>query len=369
MTVSAKKVNLKGKVAKNGQVRSESKGKGQGTPKPKATAKKSPFLSFKAPTAAKAAKKKVAPLTQKGQVKSRVPRYFDPLVNVDVPVVQSDGNAIPVKGLARFDFQHHDEPKLLLVTNNGIDSNVGILLHLTANTPGDPYSVGAVDVLTLPTMTVPAVRGGATAARAMKISCSVINSANGYKRGGRVTTFNTSQRLDQIESSSLGLGYKVSTLVNGIKTNPESRRITGNVLARPAHIIGFPVDTPSYNGFARWEGDHSSTGTPLTPEQAFLTFMAHVTAGDATILSNIGSHATQRPMSTICYMFEPSDDVQDYSITVRANYYTRWPLTTIMGQKQTRIKEAPAHLINEAANKAEAQAQELHALMPFAADM
>jgi len=249
----AKKANLaKGgwaqKVAKKLQV--------QGAAKAKTQAKK-PTVLPKAPTAAKVAHKKIAPLTQKGQVKARVPRFFDPMVNVDVPVVQSDGNAIPAKGLARFEFQQSNAPKLLIVTNNGIDCNVGILCHLTMATPGAfppemDYTVGGVDVITLPTLAVPCTRGGATAARAMKFSVSVINSSNGYKRGGRVTTFNTSQRLDLVQTANDGLGFSLENIVKGIRSSPESRRITGNVLARPAHIIGFPVDTPSYNGFARW---------------------------------------------------------------------------------------------------------------------
>jgi len=64
-------------------------------------------------------------------------------------------------------------------------------------------------------------------------------------------------------------------------------------------------------------------------------------------------------MSVIAFIFDPATDPQDYSVTVRASYYTRWPLTSVPGQSMRNIPTADAKIINLVRDHAESTANDL----------
>merc|ERR1711964_258984 len=64
-------------------------------------------------------------------------------------------------------------------------------------------------------------------------------------------------------------------------------------------------------------------------------------------------------MSVIAYVFDQVADPQDYSVTVRASFYTRWPLTTVPGQSMKPIPTASPKIVNHVRDQAESYANEL----------
>jgi hypothetical protein len=253
------------------------------------------------------------------------------------PSVTSDGKALPHSGLVSHDFTvGNTNTTLLVVTNTGNSGTVAEKIDLD---PSGGFVSGTNQLFTIPTLAAPDVSGGASASRAMKFSVSVVNCSNALKRGGRVTYLNSSQRLPARSSTP---ATKYADIISAVKSSPYRRRITGDCLSHPTHLIGFPVDTIAYTSFNAHQGTLSS--------DAFFTYVAGASASDTP---------SPRPMSVIVFVFDPVADQQDYSVTIRASYYTRWPLTSVPGQSMRNIPTADAKLINYVRDHAESTANDL----------
>lgn len=298
----------------------------------------------KAPANKQMVQKKPAPKPQRAtptvQRKKAPVGHFNllnPMVPQLMPVLASDGKAFPLTGLASGDFTvGPDEKAILIVTNTGSSSNVGYFRKVNATTgafiPGEGFD------LNIPTLVTPDTGGGASAIRAMKLSCSVVNVTNALKRGGRVTYLNSSQRLPPFLTED----DPFSAIFQGVRDSPHRRRITGDDLVTPKQLIGYPCDNSAYTTFTPHHGQTDAT-----------TFLGHCLTASSAV------PAAARPMSVIVWMFEPPADVNDYSITVRASYYTRWPLTSVPGQAMRDIPHAPPALINSHRDHAENTANDL----------
>lgn len=249
------------------------------------------------------------------------------------PNVISDGRALPHTGLVSLDFVVGTvNSTLLFVTNTGDSGTVGVVMNVS---PAGAY-VDGLQMFTVPTLAAEDAAGGASASRAMKISLAVTNCSNSLKRGGRVTYLNSSQRLPMMSSSSL------DTIITAIKSSPYRRRITGDILRTPTHLIGYPVDNVAYGTFR--------------PHRGTLT---HAQFGQYIYGAGGTDGPLPRPMSVICYVFDPTGDPQDYSATVRTSMYTRWPLTSIPGHSMKNMPTATAALINHVRDHAESTANDL----------
>jgi len=178
---------------------------------------------------------------------------------------------------------------------------------------------------------------GPTAARAMKFSVSVVNCSSPLKRAGRVTYINSSQRM-----AAIGANNNFTQVITAIKSSPYRRRITGDLLSKPTHLIGYPVDNTFYNLFNAFRGT-------LTADQ----FMQYTNNGGE------GVGPVNRSMSIVAYVFDPVTDHQDYSLTVRASFYTRWPLTSVPGHHMKNIPTADAKIVNHVRDSVESTANDL----------
>lgn len=269
--------------------------------------------------------------------KVKVPNFLDPLSAMASPSVTSDGKALPHTGLVSGDFVvGTTDRSMLVVTNTGHSGTVAILVNV--DSAGAPTEGG--QLFTIPTLAVSDSEGGASASRAMKFSVSVVNCSNALKRGGRVTYLNSSQRLPSTYTATGTRDY--NPVIEAIKSSPYRKRITGDVLGTATHLIGFPVDNTVYNAFSAHHGT-------LTSEE----FWKYVTGASS------GFEPSPRPMSIIAFVFDPAGDAQDYSVTVRSSYYTRWPLTSVPGQSMRAMPTADARLINHVRDQAEAKANDL----------
>jgi hypothetical protein len=249
----------------------------------------------------------------------------------------SQGKALPHNGLVSGDFVVGSTNTTLLVcTNTGDSGTVGVLWNVS---PAGEY-VDGQRVFTIPTLAAADNENGASAVRASKLGVSVSNCSNALKRGGRVTYINSSQRLP-LRSTNSAVRYAAN--IEGIKDSPYRRRITGDMLGRPMQLISYPVDGAEYESF------NPHHGTLTESEFCAYCFRASIT----------DSVPHTRPMSIIAFIFDPVAEPQDYSVTVRASYYTRWPLTTVPGQSMRLMPTADAKLINRVRDHAENTANDM----------
>lgn len=262
--------------------------------------------------------------------------FLDPMSPVPAPSVTSDGKALPHTGLVSHDFVVGAvNTTVLLVTNTGDSGTVGMVFNVNAN--GD--YVDGIQILTVPTLAAADTAGGPSASRAMKFGVSVVNCSNSLKRGGRVTYLNSSQRLPAESSIA-----QFAPMITAIKSSPYRRRITGANLGLPTHLVGFPIDNAAYTTFSAHRGT-------LTNDQ-FRAYVFGAAAG-ATL------ETQRRPMSTVAFIFDPTSEAQDYSVTIRSSMYTRWPLTSVPGQSMRNMPTAAAKDINLVRDHAENTANDL----------
>jgi hypothetical protein len=283
-----------------------------------------------------------APGPGKGTARRHLPFFLDPMCPHPVPSLASDGKALDYTGLASSDFQVDTvNQTLLIVTNIGNSGSVAYTVKVNAD--GQAIT-GSPQVHTIPTLALSAKAGGPSATRAMKLSVSVVNCSNNYKVGGRVTYINSSQRLPPRMSSAL---TEYASILSGIKTSPYRKRINGKELMEPKQLIAYPVDNTEYSMFREFAGTLDVDG-----------FLTHVcTGGDGQ--TTLDADVNPRSMSICAWVFEPASDVQDYSFTVRASYYSRWPLSSVPGQSMRPVPTAPAGIINHVRDVAESHASEL----------
>lgn len=271
-----------------------------------------------------------------------IPNFLDPMCPFPMPTLASEGRALPHTGLVSSDFTvDTTNTTLLLVANTGHSGTVAFSIKLDAS--GGPVS-GSTEIHTIPTLSVSDHNGGPTTSRSMKLSISVVNCTNNYKRGGRVTYINSSQRLPP---RNVDFATEYARIVSGVKSSPYRRRINGEDLVKPKHLITFPVDNKVYHSY---DGFHGT----LTAEE-FLSYL--LTPGDN--IDTKDAVITPRPMSTVAWIFDPAPDEQAYSFTVRASFYTRWPLTSVPGQTMHNVPTAPAAVLNAVVDKAEAHGSDL----------
>lgn len=267
----------------------------------------------------------------------KIPNYLDPLCTLPVPTALSDGKALPHTGIVRSNFTTAtNQVTLLVVQNTGVAGTVAYRIRL--NVDGSHHSEA---LLTIPTMANGPVNGGPTACRAMKCSASLVNNSNVMHRGGRVMYLNSSQRLPSRAGPGTG---EFNDILAGIRSSPYSRTISGDSLKTPFQLISFPIDPVAYNQFMPFEG------TLVADEFRDYVFSPPWDQGTSFHV---------RAMSTIVYLVEPTDEPQDYTLTVRASFYTRWPLSSLPGQSMQHMPTAPANVINKVRDHAEANAQEL----------
>jgi len=287
---------------------------------------------------------------------------MDPMCKAPMPASLSDGKALAHTSLVSVDFklpkyeatgtpfQFFPGPSVLLVTNTGGSATVGVLVHTkVVEGGGTKYLEEGIkqQLFNIPTLSTEGVGGHPTAGRAMKFGVSVVNNTNALKRGGRVTYLNTFQRLPDIVTGGTpeAPNYYWDDVITAVKAAPDRRRLNGDNLVVPKQLIGAVVDNVRYHEFNRWK-----------PTESKLEFLEHVLdrAQPELSIGYVGN--SNRPMTTVAYVFEPTDDAQDYSITIRAAYYTRWPLTSVPGQSMSPIPTASHGLLNavheHVANKA-----------------
>jgi hypothetical protein len=194
---------------------------------------------------------------------------------------------------------------LLVVTNTGRSGTVAYIRRKAA---------GASSVHTVPLLAAADTAGGPTSGRAMKAGVTVVNNTADIKCGGRVYFLNCDSRVSLPAAPSALSDAQFDTVVNKLLAHPGCRSMSGKQLQRPTDFTSHVVDPVTYDTFGEWQGTETAD-----------SFGEHWAIWP-------GADPYSRPMSTLFVIFdEPADD-QDYTFSVRASYYNRWPLDTVGGQ-------------------------------------
>jgi hypothetical protein len=194
--------------------------------------------------------------------------------------------------------------------------------------------------------------------RAMKFSSTIVNSTSTLRMGGRVTYLNAAQRLPAILGTNTTTvpasgPYDFSAILTSVKSSPYRKRLNAQELSHPRALVGFPCDSTHYLNYKAHRGAVSA--------ETFLSYTCVPTASTTApgTLHPSFSPALDRPMSIHVWIMEATTQPNDYSLTIRAANYTRWPLTSVPGQIMTPTPTAPADHINNVHNHGEATANDL----------
>lgn len=251
---------------------------------------------------------------------------FSPSSPQLVPTLTASGKSFPVTGMYRKTVEHlTGERRVYIFSNTGQSANVvliGAMDVLGANPP-------AWETFGAPTVLGSASSGlGPTSGRAMKMGATVVNATAKLTAAGRVFVLNCDQRLFLGAQPSSMSRIHFNGLCDSIVNHPKAREYSGGDFGKPHSWHSHVVDPIHYEKFTIWDG---VTGINDYAEH-FATWSGHF--------------PEDRSMSTICVVFESPPTTQSYTISGRAAWYTRWPLTTVLGQTNNEIPIATQAEIN-----------------------
>lgn len=295
-------------------------------PRKRKGARPPPRLQARLAQATRRVRKKPKPKSAKKSQGRAIPKTHGNMFSIThpipTPVAEACGSALPYAGIFRHELAVSTERVVVLFSNVGRSGTVALVVGLpTAGAAG-------LTVRTIPTLSLGDDAGGPTSCKAMKGCFSLVNVTAPLNRAGRVTVLNSKQRfLVGAPFSTMTLA-QWATFVDTVKTHPDAVSYGGHDFEHPVSFHTYPVDSRAYGEF------HDFAGATTSDEFG------------RSIAIWPGVDPYVRPMSCIVTIFEIPPSTQEYTLSFRAAYYTRWPLNTIPGQTQRRIPTAPLDLIN-----------------------
>lgn len=248
-----------------------------------------------------------------------------------VPTVLRTGSALPYNGMVRFDFEiTPTQTYLFAITNNGSSGSVASFIR--GEVVAGVFTVNGNFTYTIPTLALADSAGGPTSSRAMKAGVSVVNSTSKFNMGGRVFHMNSQQRVRLAAAPSAFTGTNLTSLIDTIKGFPNCIGYSGPHFEESREFSCNVVDNTRYEDFDEFLGT-------LTLDE----FWDHIGIWPTAV----GTKPADRPMSTCFLIFTPPAVTNTYTISVRASYYTRWPLNTIPGQTMKPVPVADPKIINK----------------------
>lgn len=253
---------------------------------------------------------------------------------VPVPVAQACGTALPYSGVVRREQTNNTDRVILFHSNIGIAGTVGLLVGL----PATPNLIP----LTIPTLALGDDNGGPTSAKAMKASLNIVNVTAPFTIGGRVSVLNARQRVRLPVAPASMTKAQWDTFIDDVKAHPDTMPFSGGEFLHGREFPCMPIDD-SYNEFDEFLGTIDSN-----------TFLSAVAIWPGLV-------PYKRRMTCNVVIFEVPAAPQEYTLTLKAGYYTRWPLNSVPGQSQVKVRTAPLTTINQAIARLEALGSGGHA--------
>jgi len=262
-----------------------------------------------------------------------------------------------------------DQRAMLFVTNTGNSGTVGVLAKWESDAAGTAQLTWTNFVL--PTLSGNGAMGnGPTAGRAMKAAVSIINTTPERKVAGTVLTLDAVQRIIWPMHQRANLNVvRANEVFEQLANQSQSRMSTGTAYRNTKEIRCHPLNDVEYTGFRPFKTStdvDEVTGVSAHETQVIDHFLGTIsTASPGTSFDTEKSYPEYheqptRPMSTVCILFEKPTDPQNYTITARGTYYTRWPMAHVLGQHHPPIKTAPASVVTKLRDAAEAFAGVSH---------
>jgi len=247
-----------------------------------------------------------------------------------VPVLLSVDHALYLRDMLRYPFQCTNTiGHLIFATQTGDSGTCLLTVALDSSTQASTEAVH-----TCPLLFAPLGSDTPTSIRAGKLSLTLVNSTPALYVGGRVYVANISERLYLPGKPSLMTWVQWQDLVTWLTGNPRTKMMSAQDFVSPQKMVAFPVNSVDYEGFKFYEGPASVDG-----------FSAHFTNQNTP---------QPHPMSTLVAYIPPgAATAQDWTVTVRATFETRWPLNTVQSRAQTPIPVAPSGTINSLRQEAE----------------
>lgn len=260
-----------------------------------------------------------------GKLKSKArPNLMDADHPGLIPTVLSQGNAFAISGVVRQELAlTTTDTVIYCITNTGRSGTVAVRMSNNTTTP-------STAAYTIPTLSTADDVGGPTSGRAMKCTVEIVNVSAPLYMGGRVYVLRAHQRVPLLADPTVMTIAQQSALIDSIKSHPDCRSYAGTDFVKPFRCHSEVVDHDNYTGYGEWKGTDTVTN-----------FMAHSSIWP-------GLDPLVRPMSATWIIFQRPAANQDYTMSFKASFYTRWPLNTVPGSRQTPVPTAPAHIVNAA---------------------
>lgn len=269
---------------------------------------------------------------------SRALSVFSPSSPHLVPSLTACGKAFPVMGMYRKTVEHPlNQRRVYFFSNTGVSANVMLIgaMDVTGvNPPG-------WETWAAPTVALDDVSGGPTAGRAMKIGATVVNSTAKLTAAGRVFVLNSDQRLLVGDSPSNMTRPEFNAMCDSIVNHPHAKEYSGAEFSKAHSWHAHVVDPVHYDQFAPWQG---ATNFDLYASH-FMNFPSP-------------TEHNPRSMSILCMVFESPPAAQSYTISGKGAWYTRWPLTSVLGQTDNVIPTTSQDAMNRHFTHAAASAHE-----------
>lgn len=245
-----------------------------------------------------------------------------------IPSLVCEGSAFPIQDIARAVTNATSVGKRIIIgTNTGRAGSIWVEV-LAQPTPTS-------GVRTVPLLGDSDTAGGPTSGRAMKFSMTLVNTTNAFHREGRVYTLNANQRFALPAAPSTMTQAQWNEFADAVTAHPKVVAHSAEDFAKPKSLVAHPVDQASYTDYGEWHGTYTLD-----------EFMSHCAIWP-------GQTPADRPMSTIVVVLDPTANTNNYVVTGEASFYTRWPLSTVMGRSMRKVPTAPADHINRIRDHAE----------------
>lgn len=265
---------------------------------------------------------------------------FSPLDSRLMPTTLLDGKAFPVA--------------CSLPVTEGIASNqrCALILSCTGESATAAAYVRLDSVVsknvvhTFPTLALADDAGGPSSGRGMKLGVQLVNTTQALNRGGNVFIVPLDQRIVLPAAPSAMTVAQWNTVMDGWISHPAAYPTDAEYFRETKSAYVHPVDDIKYRSFQPWKGTEGVD-----------EFWTHVAVWP-------GASPTHRPMSTLIVVFQAPPTTQAYTFTMDAHYYTRWPVTSVLGQSQRMIPVASSQAANNAL--VAANARNAHGCTAFA---
>lgn len=253
----------------------------------------------------------------------RAYNVFDPRCADPVPVLQKEGDALPVAGLVRISFTGSTAARFFYVIGNTGQSATCICeINQAAGGP-------ILTATSVPALNILPAAGGPTSGRSMKVGFQMVNTSPVLNAGSSVLVLPARQRLALPAAPSAMVVADWTTVRNAIAAHPETRAYNGADFLKPQSFYSHPVDLPAYYNYQTWEAGTSAD-----------TFLSH--AATWPTIADTGP----RPMMFFWVVIELQVTANPYTISVFPTYATRWPLSTVPSLVSSELPTTTASKIN-----------------------